>query len=128
MSAFVRLSTKMPGDPETNGVDDIADELVEDPATIRYAVVWFDVAKVTEETDTGDNIPTIRVRRIEPIGTARDVNPTIARVVAEAVEARTGRTPIPFELVTVGDQDDPAQLAFDDVDPVGLDAARVASS
>jgi hypothetical protein len=114
MSAFVRLSTKLPGDPETNGVDAIADDLVEDPATIRYGIVWFDVSKITDEIDTGDNIPTIRVRRIEPLGLASRVDPAIAGAVAEAVEERTGRKAIPFEIVEVGDQDDPDQLTLDE--------------
>lgn len=124
MSAFVRLSSKLPGDPETNGVDDLASDLVEDPATIRYGVVWFDVSKVTEETDSGDNIPTIRVRRIEPIGVARDVIPEIADAVAESVRVRLGREPIPFGIVEVADQDDPAQLTFDEIDEIA-EANRV---
>jgi hypothetical protein len=115
MSAFVRLSTKLPGDPETNGVDALADVLVDDPATIRYAVVWFDVAKVTAETDTGDLIPTIRVRRIEPIGTAAHVDPAIADAVAAAVEDRTGRKAIPFAIVEVETTEavDPDQMTLD---------------
>lgn len=114
MSAFVRLSSKLPGDPETNGVDAIAEALVGNPETIRYGVVWFDVVKVTEETDTGDNIPTIRVRRIEPLGQAKAVDPRIADVVAEAVEERTGRSAMPFEIVTVDHEEDPDQLTLDE--------------
>lgn len=113
MSAFVKLSTQLPGDPETNGVDALVDALVSDPRTIRYAVVWFDVSKVTEVTDTDENVPTIRVRRIEPIGVASHVAPEIAEVVAVAVEERTGRRAIPFEIVEVG-EGDPDQLTIED--------------
>jgi hypothetical protein len=116
MSAFVRLSSKLPGDPETNGVDALSDALVKDPARIRYGVVWFDAAKVTEDTDTGDVVPTMRVRRIEPIGEADAVLPEIARVVEDAVRARTGRAPIPFAIVEVGEED-PDQLSLIDDDP-----------
>jgi hypothetical protein len=115
MSAFVRLSSKLPGDPETNGVDSIADALVASPASIRYGVVWFDVSKVTEETDSGDNVPTIRVRRIEPLGIATGVDPRIAAVVAEAVQKRTGRAPMAFEIVEVDHETDPDQLTIDEV-------------
>lgn len=109
MSAFVSLSSKLPGDVETNGVDHIADQLIKDPARIRYAIVWFDVAKTTEVTDTGEIVPTMRVRRIEPLGHADAVQPVIAEIVEEAVRARTGRAPIPFGIVEPTD-DDPDQL------------------
>lgn len=113
MSAFVKLASKLPGDPEINGVDAIVNELVNEPAEIRYAVVWFDCAKVTEDTDTGDHIPTIRVRRIEPIGMASHVLPEIADVVADAVQERTGRRAMPFGLVEVSAaDDDPDQLVL----------------
>ena len=111
MSAFVSLSSKLPGDPEINGVDALADDLVKDPARIRYGVVWFDVVKVTEDTDSGDIVPTMRVRRIEPIGDADAVLPEIGAVVADAVRARTGRAPIPFGIVEVGEED-PDQLSL----------------
>lgn len=116
MSAFVKLASKLPGDPETNGVDNLVESLVDDPDTIRYAVVWFDCSKITDVTDTGDRIPTIRVRRIEPIGTASTVDPAIAQIVDDAVEARTGRKAIPFAIVEVGPGDDPDQLTIDDVE------------
>jgi len=112
MSAFVRLSSKLPGDVETNGVDALADALVKDPARIRYGVVWFDAAKVTEDTDSGDVIPTMRVRRIEPIGDADAVLPELATIVEDAVRARTGRSPIPFAIVEVDDDVDPDQLSL----------------
>jgi hypothetical protein len=114
MSAFVRLSSKLPGDPEINGVDALADNLVADPRVIRYGVVWFDAARVTEDTDTGEVIPTLRVRRIEPIGIAGSVLPEIASIVDDAVRARTGRAPIPFGIVDVSPAADPDQLTIVD--------------
>lgn len=120
MSAFVRLSSKLPGDPETNGVDAIADRLVTDPSAIRYGVVWFDAAKVVEDTDSGEVIPTLRVRRIEPLGLATEVDPEIRTIVASAIQARLGRAPIPFAMVEIGD-DDPNQYSIDDVEPLDQD-------
>jgi len=127
MSAVVKLSAKMPGDPETNGVDSLADTLVreaEDGDTpLRVAVVWFDVSKVTLDTDSGEYVPTIRVRRVEPVGLLGDVDPGIRDAVQAAVEKRTGRKPIPFSIVEVdedGAYGDPAQLTIEDgVEAVG---------
>lgn len=119
MSAVVKLSSKMPGDPNTNGVDSTAADLVDDPDTIRVGLIWYDVQKVTIDTDTDDHIPTIRVRRIEPLGTVGDVDEGIASAVQAAVERRTGRKAIPFGIVEVADDGaygDPDQLAIDDVE------------
>jgi len=101
MSAVVKLSPKMPGDFEMNGLDSIAEELVEDPKTLRMGVVWFDTAKTTVDTDTGDHVPTIRFRRFEPLGEADTVSGQIREAVSAAIEKRTGRTPIPFDIVEV---------------------------
>lgn len=101
MSDKVKLGSKLPGDFEVNGVDQIADELIADPEAGRLAVVWFDVAKVTHDTDTGEDVPTIRVRRIEPIGEVGDVSQTIIDLVQSKIEERTGRKPLPFEVVEI---------------------------
>jgi hypothetical protein len=99
VSAAVKLSAALPGDPDTNGVDDIAADLVKDPEAIRIGVVWFDVAKVTIDTDSHTHIPTIRVRRIEPVGDVTTVPDELRRIVDVALEQRTGRTPLPFDTV-----------------------------
>jgi hypothetical protein len=104
MSAKVRLSSKLPGIEETNGLDSIAKQLVDEPETIRLAVVWLDVSKVTNETDTGAHVPTVRVRRVEPIGDVGDVSDAIRKLVDEAQEARTGKTPLPLDVVDYEDE------------------------
>lgn len=123
MSAVVKLAAKMPGDPETNGVDALAttlvDEAEEGNGNLRVAIVWFDTSKVTLDTDSGTYVPTIRIRRIEPVGIVGDVDPSIVAAVEAAVERRTGRKAIPFGMVEVaedGAYGDPAQLSLDDVD------------
>lgn len=103
MSATVKLGAKLPADLETNGLDAQAQALTDDPEAIRVAVVWYDTLKITDMTDTGDRIPTIRVRRIEPIGDVTTIPDTLRRLVDQAVENRTGRTPLPFDEVEVGD-------------------------
>lgn len=101
MSAVVKVGSKLPGDAETNGLDAQAAALILDPKQIRCAVVWYDTHHVTINTDEGSQIPTIRFRRFEPIGDASDVPQSVQDAVAVAMEERTGRTPLPFGVVTV---------------------------
>lgn len=100
MSAAVKLGSKLPGEEAINGLDVIAADLVDDPEQIRVALVYFDVQGIYDDTDTGDRIPTVRVRRFEPIGTIEDAPKSVRDVMAKAFEARTGRKAIPFEIAT----------------------------
>ena len=101
MSELVKLSSRLPGDTDINGVDALADDLVKDPETIRVAVLWFDAVKITHDTDTGNDVPTIRVRRVEPIGDVESIPKTIRTIVDKATETRTGRASLPFDTVEV---------------------------
>lgn len=107
MSAVVKLMSKMPGDFETNGLDALVDDLVEDRSTLRAAFVVFDVAKVVEDTDTDTQVPHVRVRRFEPLGKADEVSNAIRDAYTEAVEDRTGRKALPLDVVEVVDGGDP---------------------
>ena len=82
----------------------MAKELTLGPKTLRCAVVWFDVKEVKQDVDTGDYVPTIRVRRIEPLGDADDVTKAIRQEVEAAMEKRTGRTPIPWDVVEITEE------------------------
>jgi hypothetical protein len=99
MSAIVQLSSKLPGDEDFNGVDAIALDLLKDPDTIRVGVVFYDVSKITRQVDAGTDVPTIRVRKIEPISTVSDVPDAIRALVDAAIEQRTGRKPLPLDQV-----------------------------
>lgn len=103
MSAIVKLSPKMPGDAEINGLDAHSAELLADPEAMLVAVVYLDVAKVIEDIDAGTRVPTVRIRRIEPLGAIADVPQAVRDAVAEAESERTGRSPIPFETVEAGE-------------------------
>lgn len=109
MSALVKLSAAMPGDPGVNGIDDLAEDLVKDPRQIRVAIAWYDVAKTTVDTDTDDHVPTIRLRRIEPLGDVEEVSEKIRDLIQDAIARRIGRTPLPFGSVE-SDGHDPDQL------------------
>lgn len=105
MSAVVKLGAKMPGDFETNGLDALAEELIETPKTLRAAFVVFDVAKITVNPDTEAEVPTVRVRRFEPLGKADEVSQAIRDAYTQAVEDRTGRTALPLDVAEVLEQD-----------------------
>jgi hypothetical protein len=108
MSETVKLAAKMPKDFEMNGLDAQAEALIDDPKTLRCGVVWYDTRDVNINTDTGAQVPTVRIRRFEPLGDADDVSKAIREAVGEAIQARTGRAPIPWDIVEVVDGDQEA--------------------
>ena len=50
MSAKVRLSSKLPGEPEINGLDELSATLAEDPHQIICALVFLDVPDLVNAT------------------------------------------------------------------------------
>lgn len=103
MSASLKLSSKLPGDSEVNGLDSRAAWLEANPEELLVCIAYVDTAKVTIDTDSGAHIPTVRVRRIEPLGELHEVPAGVREALAAAEEKRTGRTAIPFEIVEVGE-------------------------
>jgi hypothetical protein len=115
MSALVKLGTKLPGDRSINGLDDIADDLVSHPDAVRVCVVWVDVEKITSNVDEAVDVPTVRVRRILPLGLADAVPDSLQKAILKADEDRLGMSPLPFdEVESSGASKDSAQLGFDD--------------
>lgn len=105
MSAMVRLAAKLPGNDEINGLDHIAYDLCDNPGTPVFALVWFDVAKVTTDVDAGTRVPTVRVRRVEPVGPLSEVPAAVAKLVTALGEKRLGRVPLPLEEFDPGDDE-----------------------
>lgn len=99
MSAVVKLSSKLPGDEEINGLDALAEKLVEEPHRITVALVWLDVPRVIVDTEKDTEVPVVRIRKIEPLGDARDVPQAVRDAAQTAHETRTGKTPLPFETL-----------------------------
>ena len=108
MSAIVKLSSKLPGDPEINGLDSLHKELLLDPHQIVCAIVWLkvkDVRQIIEGPDDGPaEIPTVGLARIEPIDVVDRVPAEIQKLAAELYEKRTGRDPLPMSQL-VGSMD-----------------------
>lgn len=96
MSKMVKLSAALPGDEQNNGMDEYVDELIKNPRTIVAAVVMLDVPQIIDDTESGTRVPTIRIRRIEPLGPAKDVDPKFVKLFQTLVEQRTGAAPLPF--------------------------------
>lgn len=91
MSKLVKLTTAMPGEEEWNGLDSEADALNEHPEGIRYALVAYDNRGSIHDTDTGTDVPRVRMRQWEPLGPRSELKDAIMKVMFEAQEARTGK-------------------------------------
>lgn len=99
MSNTVKLSAKLAKDDDLNGLDSLAEDMIEDPREVRLAVVWFDCSKIVDNTDDETHVPYARVRRFEPIGTAEAMPAALQQLVEQAAEARTGKAPLPYDQV-----------------------------
>lgn len=99
-----------------NGLDAIADALVRNPEAIRVVVALIDCSQTTTETDTGDVIPTARIRRIEAIDNPDDGR-RLKQVLRRAWERRTGKDVLPLEM------EDDINTAFG-IDPDGTRAVE----
>jgi len=92
-----KIASKLPKSEEVNGLNAITDELVDHPDRFHVAVVVLDCSKVTTEIDTGDSVPTARIRRIEIIDRPDDKK-RLQELATRALETRTGKTVLPLEL------------------------------
>ncbi|HEY0935895.1 MAG TPA: hypothetical protein VGD91_19415 [Trebonia sp.] len=91
----VKLASQLPKGT-ANGVGPIVGELCRDPDHLQVVIAIVDCKEVTTDTDTGDVIPTMRIRRIEAVtGTDKSA---VRRILRRAMERRTGRVELPFEV------------------------------
>lgn len=104
MSAAVKLGAKLPADFEMNGLDAQAEQLVLAPLTLRCAVVWYDAPTSVHDAEKGTHVPKVQFRRFEPLGDADDVSKAIKAEVEKAIEERTGRRPIPWDITEIDDE------------------------
>lgn len=82
---------------EANGLAAIGREMVEDPNRVHIVIALVDCVKITTKTDSGDVIPTARIRRIEAIKDPEDGR-RMRMLLRREWERRTGKTVLPFEL------------------------------
>jgi hypothetical protein len=95
MSA-VKLSSGLP-DGEPNGLTEIVHHLITAPHEMTCLVMLVDTKSLTTDMDSGDVIPTARVRRIEPILDKSDRR-EVTRLMARANERRMGLSVLPLDL------------------------------
>lgn len=95
---------------DANGLAAIAGELINNPEQIHVVIALIDCSKITQKTDTGDIIPTARIRRIEAIKDPADGRKMRALLRREW-ERRTGKTVLPFEM------EEEMRAAFGEDDP-----------
>lgn len=94
--ASLKLAGKLP-DGDANGLLALIKDLIHGPADLHVVVALVDFKSFTTDNDTGDIVPTARVRRIEPIKDPDDGKRLIA-LMRRAHEQRTGKAVLPLEL------------------------------
>lgn len=104
MSAVVKLGPKLPADFEMNGLDAQVDDLIGEPLTLRCAVIWYDAPTAAIDAEKQTTVPKVQIRRFEPLGDADDVSAAIRVEVEKAIERRTGRRPIPWDITEITEE------------------------
>lgn len=108
MSGNSKMSSALPrGD--ANGLGVITRDLIDKPHRFHVMIAIIDCAKVISNNDTGEIIPTSRIRRAEVVLPA-DLG-AAQQLMCHAIERRTGRTDLPPDVE--GD----INLAFGRIDP-----------
>jgi hypothetical protein len=94
---------------EGNGLIALSRNLIENPHEVHVVIALVDCKKVTTDNDSGEVIPTARIRRIEAI--TADDRDVAAKMLRRALEKRTGKTVLPFDL------EEDLRAAFGSIDP-----------
>lgn len=105
---MTKLASSLPGG-DANGLTAIARELIDSPHEVHVVVAIVDCKRTTTDNDSGEVIPTARIRRIEVID--KDDRDLAAKMMRRALEGRTGKTVLPFDL------EEDLRAAFGRVDP-----------
>lgn len=93
----VKLGGRLPMHPDLNGMDDLSGHFVGNTEDLVPVVAVLSTRKVENNLETGTVIPTVGIKRIEPILNAEDKE-MIDRIVQRAFERRTGKAVLPLEL------------------------------
>lgn len=92
-----KLAAALPAD-DRNGIGAISASLVDNPDGAHFVVALVDCSRVTTNVDTGDVIPTMRIRAIEGFPGATVDGGEVRRLLRRAYERRTGKFELPLEL------------------------------
>ena len=89
----MKLNSKLPS--HYNGVAQVESSLLEDPKTLRIAIVQFNCSQITTDTTDNEQEATITIRRIELVEEA-DVE-TVREIYQRTLENRVGVDALPFD-------------------------------
>ncbi len=81
---------------DANGLASYVAQLLAEPKALIPAVVILDTKSTKIDHATGSRTPTIRIRRIEVV--LPEDRKAVARILARALERRTGKAVLPLEL------------------------------
>lgn len=91
----IKLASALPkGD--ANGLGPLVMDLVQHPDRFKVVLAIIDCKQITTNADTGEVVPTARIRRIE--GVLPGDYKTARRLMERALEERTGRVTLPLGL------------------------------
>jgi hypothetical protein len=93
---------------DANGAAAIAADLIAEPHRFKVLLMIVDCKKVTLDNDSGEQVPTARIRRVEAVLT-QDLGQA-EQIMRRALEKRTGRVVLPLSL------EDEVRLAFGNID------------
>ena len=81
---------------EGNGLNEIATDLCKDQKRLRVVIGFVDCRRVTIDSDTADQVATVRFRRVEVLlpGDLGEAE----RLLRRALESRSGQEQLPLEL------------------------------
>lgn len=108
----ISLNGRLP-DGDHNGLAALAGALVEAPEQCHVAIVVLDYNKITTTVESGDVVPTARIRAIEPVTQSADAG-ELHRLARRAYERRTGNVELPLDLERELDTLRPADQEGDD--------------
>lgn len=93
----INLAGRLPRD-ERNGTGVISAAMVNDPESKHVIIALVDCSRIISETDTGEIVPTARIRAIEGFSKDSPDGKQAYRLWQRAFESRTGQETLPFEL------------------------------
>ncbi|MBI1758000.1 MAG: hypothetical protein HYR62_02010 [Actinobacteria bacterium] len=91
-----KLASGLPSG-DANGLLAIVEHLIGAPHDLHVVVALVDCKRTTTDNDTGEVVPTARVRRIEVISDPTDGQRLIS-LLRRAYETRTGKAVLPLAL------------------------------
>jgi len=87
---MTKLASALPKDNDSNGLNALSRQLVEEPEGRHVIIAVVDCSKIETTIDTNDVEPTVRILRVETVNSADRLDAD--EMLKRALEKRTGRT------------------------------------